>query len=804
MPVRAPPQCRQTLARKPTPTAPSLWITDRMLFEAFQRYSLSSIRSTGADARCVHFNAGPLEHQRRAGKRRMTAVLPVSRLELPAWLLSLSHYELSPTWSPPTKASERHQKGAKAGVLDNIIAWLEDSPPDKPFITPPTDVASHQASEEVTSASSTASVASIAVGAAEASDSAAASIGAEAVDAEIVDESQSVAASQSKINTRDLMAALREDLLASPRTIKSQYEVLSKYEEEATRCLLRQDLLTSDLQTLLEPFSGLLDWEAHSRSGLFIWVQGEWRGRIARILRDINAENPQAVQDKTWVHLTKVLCQSPLPEMGAGSIRLQSQPEQAMPGTSKNLVSSWSSWLKHSATTMTDLWRNPITLKSQTHDGGWHSLSGDALYSWCASLKQLAFTIKDLRPEQQSHLVHGMEEALWSSSTAAKHIDTHTALPTSMALGWAVLAMWQQQSGKFQKAFDRIYGDLVCRADASLRDTPTFYLVLSNLFYNKALSRTEFSRVYDYHGHDSRWAVMFSRLAWQSHKGRVNLEGTGALLRRIGYFEQASASVMAAANPGIERCVEGLAIATCDHRAALRLHDLRVFLDSRKASDSRQRWSHITWAPYVHTMIKDPNIQLSDVTKCIASFGYGATIDGTPANDKERAGRAKLLEDMSHTLAYKAPNFRPWRIWKELSLWNLLYRKLTGEFSAQIGSIMVEVTVTRMKSGEVIGRRRLNYLVDVVRRLDGDVVAEKFRKKSLAWQKRNLELGTEEQKFPTRFHSQRSSAEEAQKAVERLQEEQDLAAVMRAGRVTDEGAKQSPQRRREKGVSRFA
>ena len=139
MPLRASAQCRQTLARAPATTASNIWVTDRMLLDAFQRYSLSSVRSTGSEARCVHFNAGPLEHRRRAAKRRMTAVLPLSRLDVPAWFLPLAQDESPLKWWPPTPSSERHQKTSKHGVLNDIIAWLEDYPPPQPFIPPPTD-----------------------------------------------------------------------------------------------------------------------------------------------------------------------------------------------------------------------------------------------------------------------------------------------------------------------------------------------------------------------------------------------------------------------------------------------------------------------------------------------------------------------------------------------------------------------------------------------------------------------------------------------------------------------------------------
>ncbi|KAL2165142.1 hypothetical protein VTH06DRAFT_438 [Thermothelomyces fergusii] len=97
-------QCRRALQRQIVPSRDSVWITDRLLASAFERYCRVS-RTWNRKASHV---PGPLESQRRLGRRRMGAAstwhCPPTP---PSWAFLVPLNLTQWTWKPPTLAAAR-------------------------------------------------------------------------------------------------------------------------------------------------------------------------------------------------------------------------------------------------------------------------------------------------------------------------------------------------------------------------------------------------------------------------------------------------------------------------------------------------------------------------------------------------------------------------------------------------------------------------------------------------------------------------------------------------------------------------
>lgn len=657
----------------------------------------------------------------------MTAVLPLSRLDVPAWFLPLAQDESPLKWWPPTPSSERHQKTSKHGVLNDIIAWLEDYPPPQPFIPPPTDEpieTSCQASNTSTETTLAHTTFSETISKSSRINDQLASV--TAVDTQILPANEkahgaldnasmpTIRVPQGSVDVAELMTSLRESLLSSPQEFKQLFNVLVQYEDAARCCILQEDFHSEALLALLDPFSGEHDLTFHLPPSLAGRIEAEWRARVLSILRTTNWTRPEALDRDIWVEAAKLLCQPR---------RLQT---------------------KHA-------------LQPSRDEYGDSSISSDGFATWCSTLKNLAFLIMDLRPKHRRHLRAEMRKALIAQASTTGASNS----PLTLGLGWAIVLL-NNTFKQSQVDFDKNYQEFISNADNQHRDAQTFYLVMSQFHRNACLPYEDYASIVDSHHEESRWAALFSRFVSVRSDAVILLRQAKSLLNRMGYLDEAAASVCARLGQAHPRCDEGLAIAMDDHRAALQLHDSRRILHAEKTKDSPQQvWSYTTWGLYVHAMIKDPRIPIMQITDCIGTLGHRNVTKAPRLDGAERRGRARLLEDMSHTLAYDAPNYRPWRVWKELSVWNQLYHKLMlrDKYSSKISNIMMDLTMSRMKRGEVVKPARINFLVHMVRAQMGEQEAKTFEQRVLGWQKRNKTLGTSEQKFPVRFRPQQSVAE---------------------------------------------
>ncbi|KAK4220148.1 hypothetical protein QBC37DRAFT_407967 [Rhypophila decipiens] len=112
--------CRRVLHRQLLPPGDSIWISDNLLTAAFERYC----RVSKLAHRNVGHIPGPLEGQRRLGRRRMGDLGLQYATSAPSWAfpvpLNLSDWQ----WEPPKPAREL-EKRPKARIGTQIMQWLE-------------------------------------------------------------------------------------------------------------------------------------------------------------------------------------------------------------------------------------------------------------------------------------------------------------------------------------------------------------------------------------------------------------------------------------------------------------------------------------------------------------------------------------------------------------------------------------------------------------------------------------------------------------------------------------------------------
>ncbi|KAK4233821.1 hypothetical protein C8A03DRAFT_47718 [Achaetomium macrosporum] len=123
-------QCRRALQRQIVPGRDAVWITEGLLTSAFERFCLVS-RTWNRKASNV---PGPLESQRRLGRRRMgdtsTWHCPPT---LPSWAFTVPLNLSQWTWKPPSPArsvghNQSHQDlDPQPGLLALLDEWLQGS-----------------------------------------------------------------------------------------------------------------------------------------------------------------------------------------------------------------------------------------------------------------------------------------------------------------------------------------------------------------------------------------------------------------------------------------------------------------------------------------------------------------------------------------------------------------------------------------------------------------------------------------------------------------------------------------------------
>ncbi|KAM7209101.1 hypothetical protein V8F20_000710 [Naviculisporaceae sp. PSN 640] len=115
-------QCRRVLHRqlRSSPSSDSIWISDHILSAAFNRY----YRISKAGRRNVGHVPGPLEAQRRLGKRPMGDMYFQQQSSAPLWAftepLNLSQW----TWKAPKTPTEV-RGGIKTRLWTRVMQWLE-------------------------------------------------------------------------------------------------------------------------------------------------------------------------------------------------------------------------------------------------------------------------------------------------------------------------------------------------------------------------------------------------------------------------------------------------------------------------------------------------------------------------------------------------------------------------------------------------------------------------------------------------------------------------------------------------------
>jgi hypothetical protein len=510
------------------------------------------------------------------------------------------------------------------------------------------------------------------------------------------------------------MASLRDELCSAPEAWKAQRAILNRYHEAIIPFLTalasfqthhgfpgeREKTL---LRCLLDPFRGQ-EPVFLGRMSLTARFRAHWHGCITRALKNIVKKQPDLHYTWILIELSKVLCE-------------------------------------------------PRVSKTEQDNLFPKELSSDHFFYWCLSLKEFCIAKKELQPEQQADLIENMAHFVACNATRQE------GGLLNARLGWAITLLWRPKTDSWKAAFDDVYSELTTGEEKQFRDERTFYLVMSALCLSRSIPRHDFASVFAHQGSLSHWAALYATLASQGVRAPSLLQKTNSLLERMNYTTEVAAAIRAETDSALHRSIDGLAIATGDYQATMRKYNEQVLDKSR--SRASQSWSYQTWCLHMKAMIQDPKTQITDTTALFKSLRDRATVNGISVANLRREGKAKLLENMSHTLAYDAPRFRSWRVWKELQVWNQLYRKLTGQYSPKISLIMMDLTIARLERGELISTRRLNLMTNVVRMQAGEEQAQIFGERIIKWRDQNKTISTIEQKFPLRSRRALSPAEKA-------------------------------------------
>ena len=136
------------LAHKMPASSLGIWISDSMLLQALEQYQ----RAVATAIRRINSHAGPLESRRRATKRHMTGLMATAYAYPPIWQFDVGPNMLQ--WEAPTSQAERRHKREQtsvSGLFNSLVGLLDGG--DKPFLTPPGQLATSAVHAEALAAS---------------------------------------------------------------------------------------------------------------------------------------------------------------------------------------------------------------------------------------------------------------------------------------------------------------------------------------------------------------------------------------------------------------------------------------------------------------------------------------------------------------------------------------------------------------------------------------------------------------------------------------------------------------------------
>ena len=127
MPPRPTTHCCRGLQHKLASSREGIWVTDKLLASAFERYCLVSSRKASNVP-------GPLESRRRLGKRQIGDLnVAHSTPSLPPWAIQNSPDLSQWNWEPPTPLTARQNEASRAAVSERLLpSWLTEWTPTTP------------------------------------------------------------------------------------------------------------------------------------------------------------------------------------------------------------------------------------------------------------------------------------------------------------------------------------------------------------------------------------------------------------------------------------------------------------------------------------------------------------------------------------------------------------------------------------------------------------------------------------------------------------------------------------------------
>lgn len=612
----------------------------------------------------------------------MSLVQPVSGLQVPTWSPFWNAEKTPVRWFPPNHPDERHPKKpvTPATLFEGLIAWLEDSPADKPFLDPSQGgELKHPATGESVLERTR-------------SDGTAAQWGQETLGYE---EAAPVPATESSASTvRRWDAELMDEVSSAVNSAEPQ-RVLDAVLFHAGKAefFLRQGMAYHQrVAVLLNMLRPLETQPLDNLTWLRLWAIDLWKSKMIETFISISSADPARLAAKSWALLILRVCR---PNFMAAhhmprSVRPPHMDDDADFDTPK--IVAW---------------------------------TYDATHYWLRNIQALAEGIRRLDEPVKQSLCKQMEGFLQDRSMSK--LDES---PMNTQVGWIMLLSLGCLTSRdiFLETYRNYLASMASKAgtqEASLAFLLTLASIKQDLFTWK-----EMSAVIRHRDNVARWAMLLQVLRQRGAEGRSLLPKIWAEWKNLGICDNVVVSDMLKTPlSAYPNSAETLAQTAGNHTLAL-----RMFAADVACRGSAITWHWQTWATITEAMLMDPLIHVLTI-KDLHQFMLVSNKQGSAAAQEERMAKAEHIERICETLCQRVTHVGIPRLWTFLLEFNNLCFMLRGNvFSPVIISLMVDVATRRMTQGELVTRGQLIWLRERLKETHGEATAREFVRMVTHWE----------------------------------------------------------------------
>ncbi|WYZ34475.1 hypothetical protein EsH8_I_000751 [Colletotrichum jinshuiense] len=218
------------------------------------------------------------------------------------------------------------------------------------------------------------------------------------------------------------------------------------------------------------------------------------------------------------------------------------------------------------------------------------------------------------------------------------------------------------------------------------------------------------------------------------------------VLRRVGREEELMTSIQSflEANKRLPiRPFKHLAMASCEHRMALRILCLLRNNAGSLEGNTYRWWTWTAWLPYVEAMIMDESVDTHTIWEVVDS---GVTRDFRNPTKREPLlkQRVKLMENMAVWFS-QAHHLTDRVAFRHVSRCIAWLESHDVVVSRRAVATIVSVATRDLKRGEPGRTRRLNFILDIIDRYQGPEERQAAARMLRQWREANVELGARRQ-----------------------------------------------------------